>query len=483
MLRSFRTRLLLSYVFIIGVFLVVASLTLAVLWQTVQNRLTYLRLSDLLRPAVVQVQRMRVEQRPLEQAFQVLQEQAEHLQIRFLLLRRDGTILADTAQTLEGRRLPTSLPPEPAQKPIWGRYRVPEEGVLLYAALPVGPPPPAQQDASANLYLAAASPSQRASLVLAEMVRRLLLAGGVAMLLSLIASIWLSRSVLHPLEQAVQATEAIAQGRYEEPLPEEGPEEVRRLAQGFNRMAREVKASRQAQRDFVANVSHELKTPLTSIQGFAQAIMEGAASDPEAQARAVRIIYEEATRMSRLVQDLLELARMDAGQLELRRAPVDVRALVESLAERMRLRADEASLRLTAQVEGAPRVLADGDRLAQVLGNLVDNAIKHTPVGGEVCLSAQQRQTADGPTVEIAVTDTGSGIPPEDLERIFQRFYQVDKSRSGRRAGWGLGLAIARELVEAMGGHIRAESVQGLGSRFTVTLPALEAGRPAAEDL
>jgi len=475
MFRTFRSRLFLSYVFIIVVCLLVAAVTLLFLWQVVQNRLTYIRLTDMAQPTAFRVRSLLEGDRPPEQAFRQMQEQADQQEVRILLLRKDGHILADTGGDLVGRRLPLSAPPQDRRRTTQGRYRVSDQEVLLYVALPLPPPREAPSSGEPLLFVALGTPPQRSSQMVREITRRLLLAGGVALLLSIAVSILVSRSITRPLEQAVQATEAIAQGQYDVPLPVAGPEEVCRLADGFNRMAQEVQASRQAQRDFVANVSHELKTPLTSIQGFAQAIVEGATADPEAQKRAAHIIYEESTRMNRLVGDLLELARMDAGQLDLVQAPVDVGALVRSMAERMQLRAAEAGVELHVEVDGTSRVLADGDRLAQVLGNLLDNAIKHTPSGGEVRILAREAEAGpEGRQVEISVTDTGPGIPPEDLARIFERFYQVDKSRSQARAGSGLGLAIARELVEAMGGTIRVESVQGLGSRFTVVLAALE---------
>jgi signal transduction histidine kinase len=243
-------------------------------------------------------------------------------------------------------------------------------------------------------------------------------------------------------------------------------------------MARQVRASRDAQRDFVANVSHELKTPLTSIQGYSQAILDGTAADPETVRRSAAIIHDEAERMRRMVAELLDLARIETGQIVMRREPLDLRLLLENLVERFRLRADEAGVELTAQVEELPSVAGDGDRLAQVFANLLDNALKFTPQGGRVALAAK-RLTPSGVrrrgrawplAVEVAVSDSGPGIPPEDLPRVFERFYQVDKSRK-HTGSVGLGLAITREIVEAHGGTIQAESIEGLGTRFTVTLP------------
>jgi len=280
------------------------------------------------------------------------------------------------------------------------------------------------------------------------------------------------RSVSRPLALITQATEEVARGNLDHRLEVEGPDEVRRLAKSFNVMAQEVKASRQAQRDFVANVSHDLKTPLTSIQGFAQALLDGTAADPAAQRKAAQVIHDEAARMSRLVEQLLELARWDAGQIIIAREAVDLPRLLTTCVERMDWRAEEKGVTLTVEVKPMPPLRGDTDRLMQVFTNLLDNALTHTPSGGSVTVAAERVEGPDGQAeVEISVTDTGPGIPAEELPRIFERFYRVDKARAGSR-GAGLGLAIVKEIVEAHGGRVWAESVVGLGSRFIVRLPA-----------
>jgi signal transduction histidine kinase len=228
-----------------------------------------------------------------------------------------------------------------------------------------------------------------------------------------------------------------------------------------------MQAAQQAQRDFVANVSHELKTPLTSIQGFAQAIMDGTVEDQAGREHAASVIYEEADRLRRLAEDLLELARFDSGQLVLARERVNLRILLESLAERLSVRAAEAEIGLRVESAIASTIIGDGDRLAQVFTNLVDNAIKHSQPGGRVRLWCEQSPG----WVSIHVDDHGEGIPPDELSRIFERFYQLDKARASAGQGAGLGLAIAREIVSSHGGRLTAQSELGQGSRFTVQLP------------
>jgi signal transduction histidine kinase len=235
-------------------------------------------------------------------------------------------------------------------------------------------------------------------------------------------------------------------------------------------MMQQVQGSQQAQRDFVANVTHELKTPLTSIQGFAQAILDGTAQNAEEQHRAAQVIYDESDRMRRLVEDLLDLARIDAGQVSFDRQPLDLGALLEAVVERLGVRAAEEGVRIESRLPTLPDLIGDGDRLAQVFTNLIDNAVKHTSQGALVILQGE----VEGGWVSIHVDDSGPGIPPDELSRIFERFYQLDKARAGgRERGVGLGLAISREIVQAHGGRLVAQSVLDRGSRFTVQLPII----------
>jgi signal transduction histidine kinase len=273
------------------------------------------------------------------------------------------------------------------------------------------------------------------------------------------------------LQGMSRAAMAVADGDYRQTLKLNGPQEVQNLAQSFNAMVDKVQTSQQIQRDFLANVSHELKTPLTSIQGFAQAMLDGAVEDTEARDHAVRVIFEESDRLRRLVEDLLDLARIDAGQIEFKRQPIDLQALLGSVVDKLILPAKEKGVVLENRLDAFPTMIGDGDRLAQVFTNLVDNAIKHTPPDRRVIVHGNAAQG----WISIHVDDSGSGIPNEDLSRIFERFYQVDKARrGGKDRGVGLGLAISRQIVEAHGGRIVAQSTVGKGSRFTVQLPIVQ---------
>ncbi len=293
----------------------------------------------------------------------------------------------------------------------------------------------------------------------------LLQAGLIGLAVAILLAWLISRNIAFPLQHVAAAATAVAEGHFDQRVPISGPPEVRAVGAAFNRMTEQVVAAQQAQRDFLANVSHDLKTPLTSIQGYAQAIIDGAAKDP---ARAASIIYEEATRLNRMVVELTDLARIQAGRLSMQTSAIDLGEMTAAIAERLRVVAEKKGLTFNVTAPSLPPIAGDGDRLAQVLTNLISNAIKYTPDGGQIDITARVANNG----VEVEVKDSGIGIPPEDLPRIFERFYQVDKSRGPRR-GTGLGLAITHEIVQAHGGQIRVSSAGvGHGSTFTVWLPS-----------
>jgi two-component system OmpR family sensor kinase len=299
-----------------------------------------------------------------------------------------------------------------------------------------------------------------------ELIPPLLEAGLGAIVLALLLAIWMASWVTSPLQRMAKSTQALAVGKHE-PIKVEGPDEVQELARSFNDMSARVQATQQSQRDFIANVSHDLKTPLTSIQGFSQAILDGTASTPDQLSRAAGVIYSEAGRMHRMVLDLLELARIDAGIADFEQQPVDLPNLLRGLVEKLSPQARQAQVNLRTEIGPLAPLTGDEDRLVQAFANLVDNALKFTPPNGEVVIRAGQ---AAG-QIEVSVSDTGPGIPAEDIPFIFNRFYQTDKSRSRERRGSGLGLSIASEIFQAHHGTITVHSLPGKGSTFTVTLP------------
>jgi signal transduction histidine kinase len=322
-------------------------------------------------------------------------------------------------------------------------------------------------------YLMISTP--RPSLPLAQILRDDILrpffeAALVALLLGLLLSLLMGQWISRPLHHMAEGARKMADGTYD-PIQPSGPNETRQLAESLNEMANKVQTSQKSQRDFIANISHELKTPLTSIQGFAQAILDGAAQTPEALQQAASVIFNEAGRMHRLVMDLLVLARLEGGTADLQKAPVDLGLLLNNIIDKFKLQAEQANVRFNLQLGPLPTITGDGDRLSQVFTNLVDNAIKYSPAGGQVTIFA----ALAGADVLIQVRDSGTGISPEDQKRIFERFYQVDKSRRGGSGrGVGLGLAIAHQIVTAHHGRIWVDSAPGQGSTFSVSLPVMQ---------
>jgi two-component system phosphate regulon sensor histidine kinase PhoR len=227
-------------------------------------------------------------------------------------------------------------------------------------------------------------------------------------------------------------------------------------------------------RDFVANVSHEFRTPLTAIQGFSETLLAGAMNDPQNRDRFLGIIVEHSRRLARLTEDLLMLSKMDADRLELEIRKLPVEQLVSSCIETSQPRAKEKDLRLSVNLDkNIPDIAGDRRRLTEVLQNLLDNAIQYTPAGGQIMISAEAKDAE----VEITVSDTGIGIPEADQPRIFERFYRVDVARSREVGGTGLGLSIAKHLMEAHGGKLWVESEVGNGSQFHFSVPVFDAER------
>ncbi|MCI0710341.1 MAG: HAMP domain-containing histidine kinase [Chloroflexi bacterium] len=291
----------------------------------------------------------------------------------------------------------------------------------------------------------------------------ILQAGIIGMVFAIILSVGIVRWVSRPLNHLANAAEQLAEGDYTTRTQVTGPRETKIVARAFNNMAGRVALTQQAQRDFLANVSHDLRTPLTSIQGFAQAISEGVA-----EPKAADVIYNEASRMHRMVEELLDLARIQAGRMDMLRQAVELDTLLRTVGQNMSMKAHKHGVELEVSIPDLPRIAGNGDRLAQVFTNLVDNAIKHTPEGGHVTLRSMLDHERNG--IIIQIQDSGEGIPPADLPRIFERFYQVDKSRA-KSDGSGLGLAITYEIVSAHNGEIWVESSYGMGATFNVWLP------------
>ncbi|MBY9081616.1 HAMP domain-containing protein [Paenibacillus sp. HN-1] len=231
-------------------------------------------------------------------------------------------------------------------------------------------------------------------------------------------------------------------------------------------------------RDFLANVSHEIRTPLSMMQGYSEALLDGMATSPEESSELIQVIHDESLRMGRLVKDLLDLARMEAGHSDMNRSVVNVSELLERIYRKFSVRAKERNIDLRCIRKSSELWLhdADEDKLEQVLTNLLDNAFRHTPEGRRIDIVADWIAHSNRSEIEIEVRDEGAGIPSEDLPFIFERFYKADKARvRGESVGTGLGLAIVKNIVESHGGHISAASRLGEGTCFTMRLPVEKA--------
>jgi two-component system, OmpR family, sensor kinase len=479
-LNSLRFRLIVSYIFIIAVCLAIIAVALALLVRSnpLSRELTQERLNLALNNVTRLIQKDLRDGTPPEQVMSDLRARFDTQQTRVLFFGGPNRqILADSGDTLQGRELSEFAPGLPARLTdglITGNINLGDPPTWMYVARPAA--------GVRGIGILVAQAPQGISLrspLYARMLGQLGMAGCIGGVLSVLLALLIAESVSRPLRRLAGAANAIEQGNYDQTVPIQGPAEVQELARNFNSMAEQVRASQQSQRDLLANVSHDLKTPLTSIQGFAQAITDGAAGDSESIRHSAGVIRDEAQRMTRMVSELLDLARIESGQIVMQREPLELRALLRDCADKLALRAQQSGVALNVlTTDDLPVIVGDGDRLAQMFTNLIDNALKHTPAGGKVTIAARSltgssivRRGKTWPAgVEVRVADTGNGIPPQDLGRVFERFYQVDKSRQ-RGGGLGLGLAIVKQIVEAHYGTIKAESVLGAGSRFIVTLP------------
>jgi two-component system OmpR family sensor kinase/two-component system sensor histidine kinase BaeS len=269
------------------------------------------------------------------------------------------------------------------------------------------------------------------------------------------------RRITAPVGALLEAAGRVAEGDYTVRVPERGPREVRALARGFNSMAARLEQHDEQRRELLADITHELRTPLSVVQGNLEGLLDGVYPRDDAH---LQMILDETRVLARLVEDLRTLALADSGALKLQREPVDLAVLANEVAASFRAQADASGVALSVDAESElPLIDVDPARMREVLANLLSNALRHTPQGGAVRVAYGADK---GERVALSVRDTGSGIPPDDLPHIFDRFYRTHDS-----GGSGLGLAIAKNLVEAHGGDIRAESEPGRGATFVVALP------------
>jgi signal transduction histidine kinase len=300
----------------------------------------------------------------------------------------------------------------------------------------------------------------------------LFFATSAAVLAAVAVSLFVSRRIVGPIREMMLASQRIATGRYHERVEVTSEDELGELARSFNQMAAILEQTELRRLELIGNVAHELRTPLASIRGTMEGLIDGVLP---AEPATFQLVYREAARLQRLVQDLQDLSRVEAGQVKLSRRPTSVASLIQVAIDRLQPQFEDKGVTIAAHIPaGLPPVLADEDRIGQVLLNLIGNALQYTPAGGRVRVSVDW-QPGDGSQATqlvVSIDDTGIGITAEHLSQIFERFYRVDKSRSRAGGGSGIGLTIARRLVELHGGRIWAESAgPGQGSTFYFTLP------------
>ncbi len=381
---------------------------------------------------------------------------------RLILADGEGRIVADSAGELVGQPVGQDWDTPAAQIAYDGATvgvlyadfpgRDVEPGSMVFPAPGKIPPPPPGMDPGSRDFLASVN-------------RALLLIAVVAGLSAVLLILGLSRRILAPVEALTAAVRRMEAGDLSQRVEITSRDEIGDLARAFNAMADGLARLEELRRNMVTDVAHELRTPLSNIRGYLEALQDGVV---EPESRIIDSLYEETMLLNHLVDDLQELALAEAGQIRLECRPVALADVVHRAVEAVRPRAEAKGMALQVDLpEDLPLVNVDPRRVGQVLRNLLDNALTHTPPGGEIAVAAH----AGGQGVEVRVRDTGSGIAAEDLPYVFERFYRADKSRSRATGGTGLGLAIARSLVEAHRGRIWVESTEGQGCTFTLALP------------
>ncbi len=356
----------------------------------------------------------------------------------FALVDQNGVIIIPGGRYQLGQKV---------QKELLGNgIRIEVDGVLAGTVLTTGQTP--TRSPIEDKYLSSVNLS-------------LLVAALGAALIAFFLGLFLARSLTHPVRDLTAATRALAQGRLERQVPVRSADELGELAQSFNQMSADLARANQSRRQMTADIAHDLRNPLTVLSGYLESLRDGKLQPTPER---FDVMQAEVQHLQRLVEDLRTLSLADAGELKLHRQPVAPVELLERVAQAYRHQAQEARIDLCVEGQGTlPEVELDAERMEQVLGNLVSNALRYTPEGGEIRLGANQ---AEGRLV-LSVRDNGSGISPEILPHIFERSYRGDASRSGNESG--LGLAIAKSIVEAHGGHIEAYS-EGTGSEFIICL-------------
>ncbi|HZP74262.1 MAG TPA: HAMP domain-containing sensor histidine kinase [Gaiellaceae bacterium] len=360
------------------------------------------------------------------------------------------------------KRLPPTTIDWISGKSLTFEFTPPGAHQVYYAAINPVVAGPGSKAAQTVGGIVVATPKTDVSKRVYSLIRRLALAGILGLLVAGLLAWYLSRRIVRPILQLSDAADAVASGDYTAPVPANAPGELGHLSERFGEMTSRLAEVEAMERNFLMSVSHELRTPLTAIRGHVSALLEGVVVDPSQRESSLETVEAEAQRLERLVGDILDLAKLDTHRFTVTKEEVDMAQLVDHAYERFREEARRRSIDYRQEVGARPVIVSDGDRVLQVVGNLLSNAFRATPDGGEISLELAQQNG----TVHVAVEDNGPGIPAEIRERLFRPFV------SATGGGTGLGLAIAKELSTALGGRLDLESEVGKGSRFELVLPA-----------
>lgn len=408
---------------------------------------------------------------------------AKHADIRLTWVASDGRVVADSEndpERMENHRNRPELISAFAGRDGWITRRSPTMGVsFLYAAVPM-------EGGALRL----AVPLSKISVQVNTIRRKVLASTAIAFLPSVLIAAFFARYFSAKLGAIIQYAGTLAQGDFKARLRTSGKDELGQLGAKLNETGEklqhmfeqleqehaELEKLERVRKDFVINVSHELRTPLASIQGYTETLLDGAIDDPAHNLRFLGIIRQNAERLARLTEDLLTLSRIELKRHRFQFAHYEVNSILSEQVDALMPMA--AKKRISLTLEPAPdgtEAFCDSEAVHQIVTNLLDNALKYTPEGGTVAIGAK---VVPGDRVMIYAKDTGIGIPSEDLPRLFERFYRVDKARSRELGGTGLGLAIVKHLVRSQGGEVGVESTPGKGSTFFFTLPTVDIGQP-----
>ncbi|MCE5258956.1 MAG: HAMP domain-containing histidine kinase [Chloroflexi bacterium] len=491
MFTTLRTKLVISYVILVAIIVLIAMLVAGSILSAAQRDVGFTRAQNTL---IVLAQRIRSSPMPHQAAMALLSD-GEGMREPLLLVTSEGRVVEAAGQGADD--LGSEIPPISMTRPVSGavgtqgpiyitNWTSPGNQRYYLAYIEVNVP--MTQGPSAH-YLVVAIPASDVDPPWQSLIGAFILLGCAILLAAVVGAFGLAQSITNPLQRMTKAADAMARGDYQQRLDIKGRDEVAQLADSFNRMAEAVDRTNRAQRDLLTNVSHDLRTPLTSIDGFSQAILDGEIHSEDDYKKAATIIHAETLRMQRLVNEIIDVAKIESGALNISPEPLDWNDLVSTELNQARARILQNGIQITAVYGDLPKIYGDTFKLRQAIRNLIDNASKYAHPGTTISLCTGSNTTADtriagtrvaygslvnkGEWIYFSISNSFEPVNPEKLALFFNRFYRGDESRS-QPEGSGLGLAIAREVILAHGGRVEAISNDSIIT-FILWLPVRSA--------